>query len=259
MGSPTRTSQSRFATVAWAATVLALLVLPAALSAGQDGADPATDPPASQPTTPGPPATPPPDGQQGATGGGGGTGSDQGAGEPAGGEAPEPASTAITNDAPAAPVLKSKAKAAGSLTVSVGDNFYSPRSVSIDAGDTITWRNNGVAQHSATANNGSFDTGVFGAGASRSHTFSQAGTFSYFCTVHGQSQSGTVTVASTGGGGGGGGDEQSEAAAVASEGAAGSSSALPSTGSNALPPMVIGLLLLLSGLALRFRNWFGPA
>ena len=143
-------------------------------------------------------------------------------------------------------------------TVAAPDYKFAPKNVSIDVGDTITWRNNGVAQHSATANNGSFDTGVFGPGASRSHTFSQAGSFSYFCTVHGQSQSGTVTVASTGGGGGGGGD-QSEAAAVASEDAAGSSSSLPSTGSNAIPPMVAGLLLLLAGLSLRLRNWFGPA
>ena len=69
-------------------------------------------------------------------------------------------------------------------------------SVSIFAGESITWRNNGQAQHSATANDGSFDTGVFGPGASRSESFASPGTFSYYCVVHGLSQSGTVNVAS---------------------------------------------------------------
>jgi plastocyanin len=233
--------------------VLALLVLPPALSTGQEGA-PATDPPGAGTVPPDPPAAPP----QGGNGGGAAGGAADDAPQPAAG--PEPAETASTVDLAAASQDKEKAKPAGSLTVSVGDNFYSPRSVTIDVGDTVTWSNNGAAQHSATADDGSFDTGVFGPGASRSHTFNSAGTFDYFCTVHGQAQSGTVTVASTGGGGGGGGGGgQSEAAAVASDGAAGSSTSLPSTGWNALPPMIVGVLLLLAGFALRLRDWFGPA
>ena len=230
--------------------MLALLVLPPALSTGQGTADPSADAPATEPVTT-TPAQPPQDQQ--------GNGSGDGAAEPQPAEEPAPTSSA-TAEKPdiASASSKQDAKIAGSLTVSVGDNFYSPRNVTIDVGDTVTWRNNGAADHSATADNGSFDTGVFGPGASRSHTFNSAGSFDYFCTVHGQSQSGTVTVSSTGGGGGGGGG-QSEAAAVGSSGAAGSSSSLPSTGSDVLPPMAVGLLLLLAGLALRLRDWFGPA
>lgn len=249
MERPARTSGSRFATVAWAATVLALLVIPPALSAGQQAGEPAaepTPPPASEP-----PAAPPQSGQ-------GSEQQDGGPPAPAPAPAPQPAAAAADEDVAVKSQAKPQAKPAASQTVSVGDNFYSPRSVTINIGDTITWTNNGSADHSATADNGSFDTGVFGPGGSRSHTFTQAGTFDYFCTVHGQAQSGTVTVASSGGGGGGGGG-QSEAAAVASEDAAGTSSSLPSTGSETLPPMVVGLLLLLAGLALRFRDWFGPA
>ena len=40
----------------------------------------------------------------------------------------------------------------------MGDNFYSPATVSVFVGDTVTWRNTGAAQHSATADDGSFDT-----------------------------------------------------------------------------------------------------
>ncbi len=148
--------------------------------------------------------------------------------------------------------------AAASALVSVGDNFFSPRTVSIAVGDTVTWRNDGQAPHSATADNGSFDTGVFNAGQSRSHTFSSAGTFSYFCTVHGAAQSGTVRVASAGGGGGGGGDDagasqtgQSEADAVASPGAAGDANTLPLSGFSAIGLSLIGLMLLAAGAIVR--------
>jgi plastocyanin len=160
-----------------------------------------------------------------------------------------------TTEVSATPDQEGIARAAGSVTVSMGDNFYSPASVSIDIGDTVTWTNGGQAQHSATATDGSFDTGVFGPGGSRSNTFTQAGTFNYFCTVHGNAQSGTVTVASASGGG----DGPSEADAVASGGAGGSSTGLPASGSNALPPLVVGLLLLAAGLAIRLRARPGAA
>lgn len=147
-----------------------------------------------------------------------------------------------------------KAQASASASVSIGDNFFSPASVSIAVGDTVNWSNNGQAQHSATADDGSFDTGVFGPGASRSHTFTRAGTFSYYCTVHGQAQSGTVRVlaASGGGSGGGGGPTtsatgDSEAAAVASPDAAGTSTTLPATGMAAGVLALVGLALVASG------------
>jgi plastocyanin len=179
------------------------------------------------------------------------------------GEAPADAEPAVEQQLqaepapspPPAPAPRSgKAKASASASVSIGDNFYSPASVSIAVGDTVSWTNNGQAQHSATADDGSFDTGVFGPDASRSHTFTRAGTFSYFCTVHGQAQSGTVRVlaASGGGGSGGGGPTtsatgESEAAAVASPDAAGTSTTLPATGMAAGVLALVGLALVASG------------
>ena len=95
------------------------------------------------------------------------------------GEAPadaEPAERQIQTEpaptpppAPAPATRSGKARASASASVSIGDNFYSPASVSIGVGDTVTWANNGQAQHSATADNGSFDTGVFGPGVRRSN------------------------------------------------------------------------------------------
>ncbi len=155
------------------------------------------------------------------------------------------------------------AHTSASTTVSMGDNFYSPASISIAVGDTVTWSNNGQAPHSATADNGSFDTGVFNGGQSRSHTFNGAGTFTYFCTVH-ANMHGTVRVlAASGGGKGGGGSGRSsgagtsEAAAVASPNAAGTGTSLADTGFETVGLAAIGLALLAGGVALRRRAGLG--
>jgi LPXTG-motif cell wall-anchored protein len=102
---------------------------------------------------------------------------------------------------------------AATKSVSIGDNFYSPKTVTITEGDTVVWTNNGQAPHSVTANDGSFDSspscpssGCMEHGDTYNHTFNSVGTFAYHCRVHGFAMSGTVVVeaASTGGGGGGG-------------------------------------------------------
>ncbi len=184
---------------------------------------------------------------------------------------PAPTEEAVTAEPSPAAVPTSAggavAHAAASTTVSMGDNFYSPASISIAAGDTVTWSNNGQAPHSATADNGSFDTGVFNSGQSRSETFNSAGTFTYFCTIHANMR-GTVRVlaAASGGGGKGGGGAgsagsssagTSEAAAVASPEAAGTGTSLAGTGLETLGLAATGVVLLAGGIALGRRAGVG--
>jgi LPXTG-motif cell wall-anchored protein len=258
---------NRARAVGGAALVLVLLVLPPAISAGQDPAPGEATEPAPAPTPPPAPAPSAPEGGSASQGEGAGV-PKQEAASPAEEPSAGTAEVRVSSAGVAPATRKSQlARAAADVSVSIGDNFFTPKTVSISVGDTVTWTNDGQAQHSATADNESWDTGVFGPGASRSHTFNQAGSFRYQCSVHGASQSGTVkvTAASGGGGRGGGGgggaaaSGPSEKAAVASAGAAGSSSSLPSTGSDVLPPMVAGLLLLAGGFALRLRDFVRPA
>ncbi|HEY6398920.1 MAG TPA: cupredoxin family copper-binding protein [Solirubrobacteraceae bacterium] len=75
----------------------------------------------------------------------------------------------------------------------MSDFRFSPASLTVHVGDTVTWTNAGPAQHTATASDHSFDTGILARGASASHTFSTAGTFAYICTIH-QFMRGTVVV-----------------------------------------------------------------
>jgi plastocyanin len=88
--------------------------------------------------------------------------------------------------------------------VTIAGFAFSPATVTVSVGDTVTWTNNDAATHSATANGGSFDTGNIGNGASDSVTFDTAGTFAYHCSIH-AAMTGTVVVQAAGGGGGGGG------------------------------------------------------
>ena len=239
---------------------IAMLVLAAAvatptLSAAQDPAAP--PPEQQQPAVPGAPPAPPPAGPEQPAQPEQSPQEQPAKDERASGEgeaqAPPPAPVHVQAGAAAQPG-GGGARASASATVSVGDNFYSPRSVSIAVGDTVTWNNNGQVAHTATAEDGSFDTGSFGPGQSRSNTFTRAGTINYYCTIHGRAQSGTVRVLTgSGGGGNQGGSPGSSAAApteaqaVASPDAAGTSTSLPATGFAALGLTVVGLALLASG------------
>ncbi len=73
-------------------------------------------------------------------------------------------------------------------------NFaFAPATITVKVGDSISWTNNDSMPHSASSDNGSFDTGILQTGQSKSITFTKAGTFTYHCSVHG-SMKGTVIV-----------------------------------------------------------------
>ncbi|MGH2379594.1 MAG: plastocyanin/azurin family copper-binding protein, partial [Candidatus Limnocylindria bacterium] len=71
---------------------------------------------------------------------------------------------------------------------------FVPATVNVNVGDAVTWTNEDGIAHSAQADDGSFDTGIFSTG-SRSVTLTQPGTFGYFCAVHPTTMRGTVNVA----------------------------------------------------------------
>ena len=69
--------------------------------------------------------------------------------------------------------------------------FYVPPTLTVSAGSTVTWKNSDSTLHTVTS--GSAETGVSGtefdssymaAGKTFEHTFSSAGTFDYYCTLH---------------------------------------------------------------------------
>ena len=94
---------------------------------------------------------------------------------------------------------------AADQSVAISGFSYSPSSVTVNVGDTVTWTNSDAQAHTATADDGSWDTGNIANGGTDAVTFATAGTFPYHCDIHPQ-MTGTVTVqaATTAPGGGAG-------------------------------------------------------
>src|SRR5919106_558143 len=81
----------------------------------------------------------------------------------------------------------------------LGAGAYSPNPASLSGGSTITWNNIDDTPHTATADDGSFDTGIINGGASGSALISTGTgtrTISYHCNVHPEMR-GTLQVISS--------------------------------------------------------------
>jgi plastocyanin len=80
-----------------------------------------------------------------------------------------------------------------SAKVEIVDFAYDPDPVTIEEGGKVTWINRDSAPHTATADDGSFDTGTLDEGKIGSATFKEPGTYAYICTIH-PDMKGTVEV-----------------------------------------------------------------
>jgi amicyanin len=71
--------------------------------------------------------------------------------------------------------------------IAIVDFGYTPGTIMVPPGTTVTWTNTGEQPHTVTSLSTSteeFDSGIMNHGQTYSHTFQQAGTYDYFCTVH---------------------------------------------------------------------------
>ncbi|WP_306256807.1 cupredoxin family copper-binding protein [Pararhizobium sp. IMCC21322] len=70
---------------------------------------------------------------------------------------------------------------------------FSPATITVSVGDTITFTNRDGAPHTATAADGSFTTATLRKGKSETIAFDSAGTFAFFCKIH-RGMKGTIVV-----------------------------------------------------------------
>ena|SRR5450631_2323207 len=78
-------------------------------------------------------------------------------------------------------------------SVSIVNMSFSPASLTVTAGTTVTWTNNDGMTHTVTADDVSFDSGNITMGTKYSRLFSTAGTYTYHCTIH-PTMKGTIVV-----------------------------------------------------------------
>ncbi len=101
-------------------------------------------------------------------------------GTPAGGNAPAPSGDAVRAE-----------------KVEIVEFTYDPDPVTIEEGGKVIWINRDAAPHTATADDGSFDTGTLEMGKLKSESFKEAGSYPYFCEIH-PDMRGTVEVVEAG-------------------------------------------------------------
>jgi plastocyanin len=77
--------------------------------------------------------------------------------------------------------------------VAIEGNAFSPRTVTIHAGDAVRWTNHDAAEHTATALDNSWGTQNLGQHEDADIVFAKAGTYQYHCKIH-PSMTGTVVV-----------------------------------------------------------------
>jgi plastocyanin len=123
-----------------------------------------------------------------ACGGGGSDSTSSGAETPPASEESSGEETESTESEPAP-----SGEAAKSEKVDIVEFTYQPDPVVVQVGGKVIWQNQDTAPHTATADDGSFDTGTIEKGKLGSATFKEAGTFTYFCEIH-PTMHGTVEV-----------------------------------------------------------------
>lgn len=98
-------------------------------------------------------------------------------------------------------LLSNRVEQANAITIVKGASyssnpqFYSPATVTVVIGknNTVTWFNGDDTVHTVTGVQGLFDSGNVNPGGSWSYTFTQPGTYSYYCTIH-PYMKGTIVV-----------------------------------------------------------------
>jgi plastocyanin len=91
------------------------------------------------------------------------------------------------------PVVAVLPAPAATVAVRIQGMKFSPATLQVSAGDTVTFTNADGVPHTATSDTGAFDTGRLTRGKSASLTLSATGSFACHCAVH-PSMKGTITV-----------------------------------------------------------------
>ena len=74
----------------------------------------------------------------------------------------------------------------GTNTVKIQGFAFSPSTITVTAGTSVTWTNYDNVAHTVTSDDGLFDSGSIQQNATFTHKFDSTGTFDYHCTPHPQ-------------------------------------------------------------------------
>jgi plastocyanin len=91
------------------------------------------------------------------------------------------------------PLLFLPAPALAAPAVTIRNDAFSPATLTVRAGETVTFTNDDDDAHTVTATDGSFDSKGLDTNGVWRHTFSKPGVYAYFCELH-PFMKGTIVV-----------------------------------------------------------------
>lgn len=98
--------------------------------------------------------------------------------------APTVAPTPTTAPTTAPADTPTTAPASGGNSVTISNFAFSPATLTVKVGTKVTWTNNDSVAHTATADQGAFNSPTLETGSTYSFTFTKAGTYTYHCAIH---------------------------------------------------------------------------
>jgi plastocyanin len=78
--------------------------------------------------------------------------------------------------------------------VGLRDNRFDPMTLTVSAGTTVRWANNGKHHHTVTSDKRDWGSKEIPQGGTFSYTFTKPGTYTYHCAIHPGDMRGSVTV-----------------------------------------------------------------
>lgn len=103
------------------------------------------------------------------------------------------APAATPTKAPAAATPGAAKPAAGETEIALQNSAFNPKTVTVPRGTTVRWTNKDSVDHTASARQGTFESGNMKKDGTFTFKFDQAGAFEYFCKYH-ANMTGTITV-----------------------------------------------------------------
>jgi len=73
---------------------------------------------------------------------------------------------------------------AANLEVKIDNFVFGPQTITVPIGATVTWTNKDDIPHTSVSAEGVFKSKVLDTDEKFSYTFTKAGTYSYYCTIH---------------------------------------------------------------------------
>ena len=73
---------------------------------------------------------------------------------------------------------------AASAVVNIDNFVFGPQTITVPVGTTVTWTNSDDIPHTSVSTEGVFKSKVLDTDEKFSYTFTKAGTYPYYCTIH---------------------------------------------------------------------------